>query len=513
MNVLLWFKRDLRLADHPALDLACGLGRVLPVYVAEPDYWALPDHSARQWQFIAESLADLRAALAERGAPLVIRTGRAAEVLARLCRQHRITTLVSHEETGNLWTFQRDRAVAAMARDAGIDWQEVPQSGVFRGRAARAGNEGRNRWAARRDSFMADACLPAPGAIPAMEGVEPGPLPSSRALGLAEDPCPSRQPGGRAQGQVLLDGFLATRGRGYLGGLSSPLTAERACSRLSAHIAHGTLSPREVLQAAQARAAEAPGTEWASSLRAFASRLAWRDHFMQRLENAPEMEIRALHTAADCLRPAEADATRLARFAAGETGFPFVDAAMRYLAAGGWLNFRARAMLTSVATWHLWLEWRAVGHVLARRLTDYEPGIHWPQIQMQSGVTGIHIPRIYNPVKQGLDQDPQGRFTRRWLPELAAVPDAFLHNPWRWSGAGRVLGRYYPEPLVDPETAARAARDAITRLRRAEGFATESRAIAARHGQRRTSQAQDAVIETGSPRRRPAPDGQLHLDL
>ncbi len=512
MNVLLWFKRDLRLADHPALDLACSLGRVLPVYVAEPDYWNLPDHSARQWQFIAESLTDLRTELAKRGAPLVIRTGRAADILARLCRQHRITTIVSHEETGNLWTFERDRDVAAMARASGIDWRELPQSGVRRGGKAVSGDAARQRWAARRDAVMAAPCLPAPPGISALDGVESGPLPTARALGLAEDPCPSRQPGGRAQGQVLLDGFLATRGRGYLGGMSSPLTAERGCSRLSPHIAQGTLSLREVVQAARDRALGAAGTEWARNLRGFASRLAWRDHFMQRLENNADMERHALHAAADGLRPVEADAIRLARFAAGETGFPFVDAAMRYLAAGGWLNFRARAMLTSVATFHLWLDWRAVGHVLARRFTDYEPGIHWPQIQMQSGVTGVHIPRIYNPVKQGLDQDPQGRFTRRWLPELAAVPDAFLHHPWRWSGAGRVLGRSYPEPLVDPETAARAAREAMTRLRRSSGLAGQGHSAAGRPARSGGHGRADQVIETPALPR-PGRDGQLFLDL
>jgi deoxyribodipyrimidine photo-lyase len=511
MNVLLWFKRDLRLADHPALQLAAGLGPILPVYIVEPDFWALPDQSTRQWAFIAESLADLRTELASRGAPLVLRVGRAEEVLARLCRQHRIGTIVSHEETGNLWTFGRDRRVASMARAAGIVWQELPQSGVVRRLASRDG------WAAARDRFMAQDILPAPPALNAVAGVEPGQLPAVRSLGLSPDPCPHRQAGGRAHGLLLLEGFLNSRGRDYRRAMSAPLSAERACSRLSPHIAFGTLSPREVVQATEDRAAQRPGGEWAGSLRSFASRLAWRDHFMQKLEDAPDMEARALHRAADALRPRDADPTRLAALAAGETGFPFVDACLRYLDAGGWLNFRARAMVTSIATYHLWLDWRAVGHLLARRFTDYEPGIHWPQVQMQSGVTGINIPRIYNPVKQGGDQDPTGAFTRRWLPELAAVPDAHLHAPWRWTGAGQVLGRRYPEPLVDPEAAARDAREAIAGLRRASDYRAEAKAIARRHA----SRADARFINDRAPRKpasSPSPRSgasskQLQLDL
>ena len=146
MNVLLWFKRDLRLADHAAIVLAAGCGSVLPVYVVEPDYWALPDTSARQWQAVAEGLTDLRADLSAFGGTLVIRSGDAVEVLDRLCRQHRIARVISHEETGNLWTYARDRRVAAWARGAGIAWDEVPQSGVVRRL------RGRDGWAMQRDA-------------------------------------------------------------------------------------------------------------------------------------------------------------------------------------------------------------------------------------------------------------------------------------------------------------------------------------------------------------------------
>lgn len=506
MNVLIWFKRDLRLHDHPALTMAAAMGRVLPVYLVEPDYWRLPDTSARQWDFTAEALSDLREALGGLGAPLIVRVGEAVDLLDRLCRQHHIARILSHEETGNLWTYARDRRVAAWARQAGVEWIELPQHGVVRRL------RGRDGWARRRDAFVAQPVLDAPPGLTPVAGVEPGTIPTARALRLAEDRCAHRQTGGRAQGLRLLDSFLTLRGEPYRSAMSSPLTGERACSRLSAHLALGCLSSREVVQAATARQAERPGGRWPGALASFQSRMAWRDHFIQKLEDEPAIELRALHRAADDLRPREPEALRLAAWEKGETGLPFVDACMRYLNATGWLNFRMRSMVMAVASYHLWLDWRATGAVLARRFTDYEPGIHWPQVQMQAGVTGINTIRIYNPVKQGRDQDPTGAFTRRWVPELGPVPDAFLQEPWKWPGAKAVLGRLYPEPVVDVMAAARAARDACWGLRKERGFREEIIEVIERHA----SRADARFVNDRSPRpqrRRAGDAAQMSLDL
>ncbi|MCA3508879.1 MAG: deoxyribodipyrimidine photo-lyase [Rhodobacter sp.] len=507
MNVLVWFKRDLRVADHPALALAAGMGAVLPVYIVEPEYWALPDTSARQWAFAEDCLTDLRLALAGLGAPLVVRVGDAVGVLAGLCRAQRIDRIISHEETGNLWTFARDRRVRAWARGAGIDWVELPQSGVVRRL------KGRDGWAGLRDGFMARPTEKVP-ALTGVPGAEPGAIPTARMLRLADDRCLHRQAGGRARGLAALDSFLTARGQPYRAAMSSPLTAERACSRLSPHLALGSLSVREVAQATAARQAERPGGGWGGSLSSFQSRLAWRDHFMQKLESQPDIETRCLHRATEGLRPREADAQRLAAWTGGETGLPFVDACMRYLTATGWLNFRMRSMVMAVASYHLWLDWRATGPVLARLFTDYEPGIHWPQVQMQSGTTGINTIRIYNPVKQGLDQDPAGSFTRRWVPELAPVPDIFLQEPWKWPGAAGLLGRRYPEPLVDVVAAARMARDTVWGLRRNAGFAREAARVAKAHASRADGTGRFVNDRAAGPKRAKTADaGQLTLDL
>jgi deoxyribodipyrimidine photo-lyase len=509
---IVWFKRDLRVSDHRPLRLASERGPVLPLLVVEPELWRQPDASARQWAFAAECAEELRAALAALGQPLVVRCGDVVEVLERARRYVGVAGLWSHEETGNGWTYARDRRVAAWARGHGIPWHELPQFGVVRRLVSRDG------WARRWEEQMGEPLTPPPLALQPLTGLDPGPLPSAAELDLAADPCPLRQRGGRSRGLALLESFLAERGHAYQRELSSPNTAFRSCSRLSPHLTWGSLSLREVVRAG--RAAQAMPRR---SRRAFDERLHWHCHFIQKLESQPDLEFRELHPLTSGLRDGEADwftvsqAERLAAWSEGRTGLPLVDACMRALAATGWLNFRMRAMVMAVASYHLWLPWRASGLVLARRFVDYEPGIHWSQCQMQSGTTGINTVRIYNPIKQGLDHDPEGVFIRRWLPELAPLPAVFLHQPWlldpeQQQQLGWQLGRDYPQPIVEPEEAARQARERIYARRQELGFSAMADAIQQRHGSRRAG-----LPATGSGPRRRRRDagvpGQLQLDL
>ncbi len=505
MTTLLWFKRDLRVADHPALARAVEIGApILPVYVVEPEYWRLPDTSARQWAFTAECLAGLRRELGGLGAALTVRVGDAVQVLDALSRDHGVQHLVSHEETGNAWTFARDLRVADWAREAGIPWTECVQNGVVRRL------KDRNGWSKARDAFVFGAQVATPKALNAVAGCDPGAISTAAELGMRPDLCPDRQPGGRDQAMSLLGGFLTERGRTYRADMSTPVAGERACSRLSPYLAMGALTVREAAQATAERQREVRGTRdgWIGSLKSFQARLAWRDHFTQKLEDEPALENRCLHSAYEDLRPKTPDATLLAAWEAGETGIPFVDACMRYLTATGWLNFRMRSMLMAVASYHLWLDWRATGPHLARMFTDYEPGIHWPQVQMQSGTTGMNTVRIYNPVKQGLDQDPTGAFTRRWVPELADVPDEHLQAPWMWDSAGSVLGRTYPEPVVDVKGAAREARERVWAVRRGGAFRSEAAKVVKKHASRKDPR----FVNDRAPRVNKA-DRQLKLDL
>ncbi|WP_300527208.1 FAD-binding domain-containing protein [Maricaulis sp.] len=500
---IVWFKRDLRVEDHEALRLAAAAGPVLPLYIIEPDYWALPDTSGRQYTFLLEALDKLSQQLCALGAPLQVRTGEAVDVLSQLFAAHPGCRLVSHEETGNQWTYQRDTAVAARAREAGVDWIELPPGGVIRRLKSR------NGWAGRWDK---DRARPLAGA-PAFRGltIEPEPVPDAGRLGLARDACPHRQRGGRSAALQALNSFLTERGAPYRKAMSAPEAGAKHCSRISPYLALGTLSMRETAQAGWARqgeiAARGERGGWSGSMRSFLSRLHWRDHFMQKLEDEPEIEWRDMHPGLEDLRPREADPDILGAWERGETGVPFVDACMRCLQATGWMNFRMRAMLVSFASYHLWQPWQATGERLARLFTDYEPGIHWSQVQMQSGTTGVNSIRIYNPVKQGLDQDPDARFIRRWLPELEAVPADFIHEVWRWPGFEACLDGHYPRPLVKVTQAAREARDRVFAARKQPGFKDASKKVLARHGSRAPMRRRSGALPPANP------GNQLQLDL
>ena len=177
---------------------------------------------------------------------------------------------------------------------------------------------------------------------------------------------------------------------------------------------------------------------------------------------------------------------RVTAWQQGKTGFPLIDACMRAVIATGYLNFRMRAMLVSFLTHHLNVDWREGVTFLGRQFLDFEPGIHYPQFQMQASVTGTNTIRLYNPLKQALDHDKDGRFTRKWLPELIEVPDDLIHSPWKLSDMEQglycvKLGKDYPYPIIDFEIASREARDRLWTFRKREDVKQEGRRILRKH--------------------------------
>jgi deoxyribodipyrimidine photo-lyase len=505
---IVWFKRDLRIVDHKPLAAAVAEGLVLPLYIAEPELWAQPDASARQWAFAAECLAELQEGLSALGQPLCVMIGEAVTVLDRIRQSHGIAALWSHEETGNGWTYARDLAVKAWVKQNGIAWHEARQFGVQRRIASR------NGWAKAWDRDMAQLVTPPPLSLAPIEGDWPTYIPDASELGLTDDPCPHRQTGGRGEALATMDSFLHQRGRNYRYQMSSPVTAFDASSRLSPHLTWGTISMREVAQASWARMRDLKlrdlptDKNWRGSMISFSGRQHWHCHFMQKLEDEPRIEFENMHRAYDGLRPEVADAEKLNAWSTGKTGYPFIDACMRALNQYGWINFRMRAMLMSFASYHLWLPWQQSGLHLARKFVDYEPGIHWSQVQMQSGTTGINTMRIYNPIKQGYDHDKHGIFVRQYVPELANVPDAFLHEPWLWPEASSLQ---YPPPIVDCAAAAKAARDALYSIRKRPEHKAAARQIVDKHGSRKTG-----MPMTGHKRRtktKPANTAQMTMDF
>ncbi len=481
---VVWLKRDLRLQDHAALCAAARQGPLLVLYVIEPEYWQLADTSRRQWEFIYESLQDVHQELVRLGGRLCTVAGNVTEVLNVLKEEAGGFVLYSHEETGNDWTYQRDLQVADWCRKHHVSWHEYPQFGV------RRPNPGRDDWSRFWAHWASQPVQTPPESLrfASVSARFHQPLVSPDCIN--SQPCPGRQRGGRRQAMAVLKGFLTERGRGYRGGISSPNSAFRACSRLSPYLAYGCLSLREVCQALLEAKGHHTDNRWQESLNAFESRLWWHCHFMQKLEDQPDMESRNLH-------PATAELGRemtpeyFEAWQSGNTGWPLVDAAMRCLVAQGWINFRMRAMLVSVACYPLWLPWQPVAAHLASLFTDYEPGIHYPQVQMQAGTTGINIPRMYNPTLQAYKLDLHGQFIRQWLPELRRVPDSWIHEPWKMTRSqqeryGVIIGEQYPAPQVIFEDAAREAKQKLTDIRDSR-FHDVASSIHKKHGSRKGS--------------------------
>lgn len=486
---LVWFKRDLRLIDHEPLRAAAQGGPCVGLFVFEPSLWRQPTMHRAHFEFVAQSLLELQDRFARLGGRLLIRTGEVVDVLKALHADLPLTALYSHQETGDGVSFARDRAVAAWARATGIPWLEMPQGGVIRRLRSREG------WAAQWEGFMRQPVVPRPARLDSPDIWATGGLPTPEELGVVGAPRPEAQSGGALAGQALLRSFLADRGRDYRRLMGKPGPAEDTCSRLSPHLAWGTVSARQAFHAGRLRRrelqdlpSEPDARAWLASLESFEARLAWRCHFMQKLETEPEIEHHNMCRAYDGLREGHFDEAAFDAWAQGRTGYPLVDACMRALAATGWITFRMRAMVMAFAAYDLWLHWERPAQHLAQLFLDYEPGIHYPQVQMQSGTTGINALRMYDVTKQARECDPEGHFIRRWVPELAGVPLEHLHAPWAMPPLTRLLlksGEAYPAPIVERQPAVSRARAGFARVRQDADTKAAALAVFERHGSRR----------------------------
>jgi deoxyribodipyrimidine photo-lyase len=492
MARVVWLKRDLRIDDHEALASAVALGTCVVLYVYEHEYYASAEFDPSHHHFIDACLAELEVAIAARGGRMTFRCGSMPEVLEALSHEVAIESIHSHEETGNAITYARDRRVRAWCAARGIPWHEYAQTGVVRRLRSRDG------WAKAREARMTRPFAPAPPRIVTAE-LRHEARRTLADLSVADRRKPEALPGGESHATRMLESFLGERGVDYRRAMSSPVTAFDACSRLSPYLAYGAISLKRVYQATLARERElrevrAAGAtidaRWLGSLSSYVGRLHWHCHFMQKLEDQPSLEFTNQARAYDGLRENDFDADRFAAWTAGATGYPMIDACMRALHCGGWINFRMRAMLMSFASYHLWLHWRPTAVYLGSQFLDFEPGIHYPQAQMQSGTTGINTLRIYSPAKQALDQDPTGVFIKRYVPELARVPAPYIAEPHRMppliaATIGFRIGIDYPAPIVDHTTAVAAAKERLYGIRRDAAARDEAKQVYVKHGSRK----------------------------
>jgi deoxyribodipyrimidine photo-lyase len=522
MLQVVWFKRDLRHTDHLPLAIAAKTGPVLALYVFEPAMMQAPDYAKQHFDFVKESLLCLQSQLQGLNISLSIETAPMLTVLEHLRKQVGCFELLSHEETGNFLSYTRDKAIARWCNDNGVRWQQFQNNAVVRRLPTR------NIWSALWVEAMGENIVAAPMHVQACDPrliakrwPDQADETFLRRLNALADDHSDRQRGGLKPAQNALESFLEGRGAQYKRAMSSPVSAQSACSRISPYLAYGVLSVRQVVnEVARARnhwrglsTHEVPPGMLAS-LTSFESRLHWHCHFIQKLESQPSMEFKNVHRAYDGMRSESHDKERLQAWCLGQTGYPMIDACMRMLRRGGWINFRMRAMLISFSSYQLWLHWREPALHLARQFLDYEPGIHYPQIQMQSGTTGINTIRMYNPVKQAKDHDPAGEFVRRWIPELRNLPMQYLFEPWLTplivqNDSGCLIGRDYPQPIVDLQASSRFARDTVWGARQGAEFKREAKDIVEQHASRNPMR--EGISKRPRPKKAAPVDKQIDL--
>lgn len=475
---IVWFKRDLRIHDNEAIHNALKSPyKTLLLYCFEPLLLNDEHYAERHWRFIKQALSDLNQTLAPFQTKVLCVQSEIITLLQDINTHYDIKQICSHQETGINKTYERDKKMKRFTRNHLIDWIENVNNGVQRGL------KNRTDWVANWTTYMNQDCFQNQmqndqfvnlEAIQALEA-------QLNTVNLEVVEHPNFQKGGRSQGLKYLHSFLDQRHKDYNYNISKPLQARRSCSRLSTYIAWGNLSVREIYQETKTKLTP----QNRKHLTSFLSRLRWQAHFIQKFEMEFEMEFQSLNKGYRKLVKKVSESYQKA-WREGQTGFPLIDACMRCLNETGYLNFRMRAMLVSFYTHHLWQSWQSATTHLSQQFLDFEPGIHFPQLQMQAGVTGVNTLRIYNPVKNSYELDPEGVFIKTWVPELQHLDFPFFHEPWKMTTLEQTFyncipDKDYPAPIVDLKVTRQQASSMLWSMRKNSDVRKDAQRIKAKH--------------------------------
>ncbi len=477
INVI-WLKRDLRLQDNEVISNALKTGkRTLLIYVFENILLNDGHYSERHFNFIKESLRDINTQLAPFNTKVLTVPSDITSAFNQLQEFYRIDTVFSHVETGLLLTYNRDKEFKRYCRNNFIQWEESKNNGVERGLVNR--NNWFENWEAYMDSQQ-EVFQPETNQLLNLSEIEN--LQNVFAVSDLETSSENRfQKGGCTMGWRYANSFFESRHEDYMFNISKPEASRSSCSRISPYIAWGNLSIRQVFQ----KGMSVKNASNKKHIGAFLSRLRWQAHFIQKFEMEHTMEEASVNKGYHKLKKSISEDYQQAWFE-GKTGFPLVDASMRCLIETGYVNFRMRAMLASFFTHILWQPWQSATKHLSQQFLDFEPGIHFPQLQMQAGETGINNLRIYNPTTNSLKHDPDAVFIRKWVPELANLETPFVHEPYIMTEMEQAfynfkLGKNYPHPIVDIKENRKRASDILWNMKDDQEVRRESSRILKRH--------------------------------
>jgi len=474
--IIVWFRDDLRLSDHPALHAAAKAGApVIGLFVLDEASPGLrPLGGATRW-WLAQSLRALRAGLEAKGASLVLRQGPAAKVVADVAREAGAAAVfwneIAHEPHLTV-----AKQLETELKKLGVDSKTLPGDLLVSPNDIR-NKEGRGLrvftpfW--RRVLALGDppTPLPAPKSLRPAEAIRSDLLESlglephhpDWAGGLRETWSP-----GEKAAQARLKGFLKDGAKGYSSDRDRP--DRDGTSSLSPHLRFGEISPRQVWHAARFAAAEHRGL--AGDIEKFLSELGWREFCRHLLFDVPELATGNLQAAFDAF-PWKHDAKALSAWQHGRTGYPIVDAGMRQLWHTGVMHNRVRMVVASFLVKHLLIDWREGERWFWDTLVDADAGSNPANWQWVAGCGADAAPyfRVFNPVLQGEKFDPDGVYVRRWVSELGELPAALIHQPWQATplelgSAGVELGVSYPEPIIDHRRGRERALAAYARLRK-----------------------------------------------